>query len=726
MDHQRLSKQGKKLFLGLALFMIAIMSTSFIIAADQVVLSYNDPYPLDAFAIMADELGLNFVPIYNNHYGNTISTAQELCSLTEDYYDELGLDKPYPVYVSKVSKGYDSYWNDYNNVFRNGNWVFEPASVLRSYLHSVTCEALPYVTECEDGTDNDNDGLIDFQDPGCWDDVNNPNTYNPNLDDESRADPECSLDIDCGDDYHENYCSGSDVYRTVHQPFCGIDLQCADNVYDEFVDTCEYGCDDGSCLPPPSSGCSDGLDNDNDGLFDMNDPGCESPADNDEIDCYSDNDCPDDVCAGGLNFCSNDDVYQIFDIFSCSNGGLNSAFCLADQEPRKLFECGEDSCEVYEDDYCALGDVYHSRTCYDQGCADRECFSETFTDSELVTDCDYGCDDSECLFECYEDGDCETGYICESNRCVEEPECQDGVDNDVDGLTDAEDPGCWDDVDDSSTYNPNLDDEGRSGIECCEDSECGVDGYVGDGFCKNGDSYKYYKEFTCSNPGLGSSDCLNDISEVLINTCEYGCNAGECLEPAECEDGTDNDVDGLIDAQDPGCWDDINDPFSYDPKNNEEASAGIECCGDSECGDDVFVGEKYCSGGDVYQDFEDFFCSNPGLGSAECDSATNKVLVDECEHGCKDGKCKGDDNDGDDWRCLPEDDCYEDEEGIVLDEISNTEGDYVIVNEEVQVGGVSSSVDDEDGSTNWKFIWIFILIILIIALIIFILVALVW
>ena len=42
-------------------------------------------------------------------------------------------------------------------------------------------------------------------------------------------------------------------------------------------------------------------------------------------------------------------------------------------------------------------------------------------------------------------------------------QCEDGVDNDGDGLTDAQDPGCWVDPNDSSTVNPNLDDEAADG-----------------------------------------------------------------------------------------------------------------------------------------------------------------------------------------------------------------------------------------------------------------------
>lgn len=56
-------------------------------------------------------------------------------------------------------------------------------------VSGVTCGAIP---QCSDTQDNDGDGRIDALDPGCHTDgnPNNPDSYDPNDDDES--DPECS------------------------------------------------------------------------------------------------------------------------------------------------------------------------------------------------------------------------------------------------------------------------------------------------------------------------------------------------------------------------------------------------------------------------------------------------------------------------------------------------------------------------------------------------------
>ncbi|MDP1820275.1 MAG: hypothetical protein Q8K58_10360 [Acidimicrobiales bacterium] len=60
-------------------------------------------------------------------------------------------------------------------------------------LSGVACGELP---ECSDTADNDGDGVIDAQDPGCHTDGNpdNPDSYNPDDDDES--DGECADRVD--------------------------------------------------------------------------------------------------------------------------------------------------------------------------------------------------------------------------------------------------------------------------------------------------------------------------------------------------------------------------------------------------------------------------------------------------------------------------------------------------------------------------------------------------
>lgn len=87
------------------------------------------------------------------------------------------------------------------------------------------------------------------------------------------------------------------------------------------------------------------------------------------------------------------------------------------------------------------------------------------------------------------------------------PHCNDGIDNDGDGLADLQDPGC------DSSGDP-------SELSACED---GID--------NDGDSY-----IDASDPGCDDPSDSSEQTYLL-----------------RCDDGRDNDLDGLIDAADPQC-----------------------------------------------------------------------------------------------------------------------------------------------------------------------------
>ncbi len=99
-------------------------------------------------------------------------------------------------------------------------------------------------TDCTDGVDNDGDGFIDGDDPGC--------ALNDGL--EAPDPAQCSDGVDNDDD--------------------GL------------IDDQDFGCGgaDDDDETDPIRGCNDGIDNDADGLADFpEDPGCDSPVDDDEF-----------------------------------------------------------------------------------------------------------------------------------------------------------------------------------------------------------------------------------------------------------------------------------------------------------------------------------------------------------------------------------------------------------------------------------------------------------
>ena len=114
--------------------------------------------------------------------------------------------------------------------------------------------------------------------------------------------------------------------------------------------------------------------------------------------------------------------------------------------------------------------------------------------------------------------------------CIEAPDteiCNDGIDNDIDGLVDCDDADCTDDPSCEGT---------PPGQENCNDGE--------------------------DNDANGFIDCLDEECDT-IGSCEFGTELS-------CADGTDNDGDGdTCDADDDNDTDEI-----------EESTIGEEIAGD--------------------------------------------------------------------------------------------------------------------------------------------------
>ena len=131
--------------------------------------------------------------------------------------------------------------------------------------------------------------------------------------------------------------------------------------------------------------------------------------------------------------------------------------------------------------------------------------------------------------------------------------CDDGADNDGDGVVDfPDDPGC-DAADDNSEQSSalvcdnGLDDDSDGLIDVAEDPGCD----------QPADPSEKGSAIACDDAADNDGDGLVDLDDP------------GCVEPADtaetdpslvCDDGSDNDGDGLIDAADAGC-DDPLDPF---------------------------------------------------------------------------------------------------------------------------------------------------------------------
>lgn len=297
----------------------------------------------------------------------------------------------------------------------------------------------PGATEvCNDNIDNDCDGLVDCDDPGC---SGSPDCVPPPICTDSDSDgffaePGCGTAIDCNDANANINPAAAEVCNDSIDNDCDGIVDCADTdctgspdcappaCTDADADTyfAEAGCgtavdcDDTNAAINPGAAevCNDSMDNDCDGFVDCDDtdcdisPDCAAPpvctdADSDgyfvEQDCGTSIDCNDnnpDINPGVPEFC---------------NDGIDN------------------DCDGTVD--CADNECMGTETCAPEN-RPEVCNDGIDNDGDRKVDCA----DS----DCYRDPECprSTGRRLEGIRGT----CSDGADNDEDGLVDCADPDC--------------------------------------------------------------------------------------------------------------------------------------------------------------------------------------------------------------------------------------------------------------------------------------------
>ena len=235
--------------------------------------------------------------------------------------------------------------------------------------------------------------------------------------------------------------------------------------------------------PPPNPVCNNTLDDEGDDLVDfgtdiLNDPGCTSPTDTDESD---DPDVPE-----------------------CRDHADNDGDEFADWPA-------------------------------DPGCEDSEDPDELNDSINPVVECDNGIDDDDAEdndIDYPDDDDCESPLDTKEQGGV--GDCNDGADNDGDGLADEDDPGCFSGP--GGGYNSSDTDE--HGTTQCDD---GVDNDT-DG------AIDYPADISCEGP--------TDPDESNTPQCNNGVDEPSPGEPE----------DTLVDGNDPGCFND---------RDNDESDSGL-------------------------------------------------------------------------------------------------------------------------------------------------------
>ncbi|MFA5992099.1 MAG: putative metal-binding motif-containing protein [Candidatus Pacearchaeota archaeon] len=360
---------------------------------------------------------------------------------------------------------------------------------------------------CNDGLDNNCNGLVDCADNSCSSDpacVQQPTCTDDDNDGFSIEGGDCGL-VDCNDNNAninpnalDNNCNGVDDncngqidegYITTSTT-CGIG-GCASNGQLD----CVNGVITNTCTPSISQPeMCDGIDNDCNGVIDN---GVLLTFYRDlDLDLFGNNAISQQACTASPGY--------VADNTDCNDNNANI-------KPNAIEVCNngvDDNCNGLVD-------------CADSACATNPvCQPAPTTEDCLVKSTEYTCNSKFSIAKVWT---CNKGQgthsSCNFGQCSSKVSitgwtfCPKGC-NTLTGL-----------CNNGSIIPP------TPTVVCNQSSDCGVNGFNNVLSCKNNSVFQNYVTYTCKNPGTSSSYCTNSVSQLLNKTCATNetCSNGVCL-----------------------------------------------------------------------------------------------------------------------------------------------------------------------------------------------------
>ena len=341
--------------------------------------------------------------------------------------------------------------------------------------------------------------------------------------------------------------------------------------------------------------CTNGVDDDDDGLIDCVDPDCRThpscSSTNPEICTNKQDDDGDGFVDCQDPDCKTHPACGTTTPEVCTNG--------RDDDGDGLVDCNDPDCFGHSN--CKQAEICNNGIDDDGDglvdCKDPQCFNDPYCNKKEICTNKVD-DDGDGLADCL-DPDCKGHPACGTGT----ENCTNGVDDDGDGFTDCQDSDCKGHP--SCGTNPEnctngVDDDG-DGLVDCKDPDCAKHPSCGGGpeNCTNGVDDDGDKLIDCAD-----SDCKSHPSCVVTQeNCtnkkdddgdgKVDCQDPDCFKHPKCKavgkevcnNGIDDDEDGKIDCDDPDCsWLDIckKGKEVCNNKKDDDGDGAVDCA-DPDC-----------------------------------------------------------------------------------------------------------------------------------------------